>query len=263
MNSTQKHIYIHICSTNGQFTAETTTVLLGLQQICNNNNILCTINISNIPKSYWNARNNALKDFKENDNFTHLLLINDKISVDPKILIHLLNSEYDVSGIIAPMGIIRWPNLLHKKNLTAINTILQDTSSDTNNLKEFWTWIHSNINMYNVIFNKDTQLNEKGWINVDSVATDFLLLTRNIVQKLPQNTFKYNDDSILIDQSFNDTLKELKQPIYIWPNATVSKNTSHPFIGKINDVMSNEFKLIVKPKIQEINDTDEYQPPID
>lgn len=263
----KKHIYIHICSTNGTIAAETTILLLGMQQVCHELSILCTISISNSPKSYWTSRNKAVKEFKDNEQFTHLLFLTDKISTNPRVLNNLLQSEHNVSGLIAPLGVIRWPNLLQKKNLNAINTILQDSSSSESNLKDFWTHIHSNINMYNAIFKPDTKIGSDGWVEVDSIGTDILLINREVINKLPENTFKSVDDSILIDRSFNDELKKLEEPVYIWPEPMVVRNTTHQFIGRVKDVMATQFELKVQPKVEEITDLDcetkEYQPPVD
>lgn len=285
MSQQKKHVFIHLCSTNGTIASETTMLLLGMQQLCHEIGVLCTISVSNSPGSYWSARNSALKDFTNNKQLTHLLLLSDKISTDPRTLAYLLSSEYNVCGLVAPLGLIKWPNLFQKKNLTAINTILQDSTSDENNLKDFWTHMHSNINMYNAIFKKDTKVNSNGWVEVDSLGTDVMLLKRSIVEKLPENCFKSSDKSILIDQSLNDELKSLEEPVYIWPEAIVVKNSVHQFIGRVKDVMNTKFELKVQPKIQEITDCSctecdcknckceececnecgkkEYQPPVD
>ena len=283
---TKKHIYIHLYGGNGTVSTETTVLLLGIQQVCYEIGVLCTISITNSTNpSYWGARNKALEDFKVNKDFTHLLFLNDKISVDPRTLIYLLSSDHNVCGLVAPLGVIRWTNLLQKKNLMAINTILQDSNNNENNLKNFWTHMHSNINMYNVIFKKDTKIDSNGWIEVDSMGTDIMLLKRNVVERLPSTTFRLLDDSGLIDQSFNDELKKLEEPINVWTEPMVIRNNTNQFIGRIKDAINMKFELAIQPKIQEISDCQcttcdckscicidcdcnecgkkEYQPPID
>ena len=77
-------------------------------------------------RSYWNARNNALNDFKKNDKYTHLLLLSDKISADPRTIINLINSKHSVSGLVAPMGMIRWINLVQNKVRVTRDVIMKE-----------------------------------------------------------------------------------------------------------------------------------------
>ena len=266
------HIYINIVSSNGVIASETTNLLLTLQQMFNELKTQCTICISNPSISYWDARNHTIKTFKEHEEYTHLLLLSDKITTDPRVLLSLLKSKHDVACLVPPLGTIKWTNMFNKKNVEAINTIINYTNTESDNKEQnilnFWTWLHSNINIYNSVFDKEFKLEEQ-YINVNTVATDFMLITKEIINKLETDTpFTPRLNTAIKDQSF---CEELNKHTTIWAyiDATVTKISNNQFIGRLRELITPQFVTTPEPKEEEITDCDstegdvELQPDID
>lgn len=263
------HIYTHLVANNNNISAETTGLLLSLQRLCHQNKFEFTVSITNGNIPYWDARNQCLEDFKNNENYTHLLLLSDKINVEPQILLTLLNSKYDVSCLVAPLGTIKWSNILNTNVLTSINTIINNIQSESDykqeNLIEFWTWLHSNINIYNTVFGENRQTDDD-WTTVELVSSDFMLINRNIIEKLDDTPFKYISKSPIQDKSFCDEINKYTK-IWAYTDTMITKVSTNQFLGKIKHLTN---KLTIKEKVEEITDIEkntkdesEFQPNVD
>jgi len=169
------------------------TCIMATRQLFNVYNIPLHINFCKNDSLITRARNNLIAKAMNNPEMTHILFIDNDITWDPLDIIKLIISDKELVGGIYPYKNYNWDklkepdviqNILNKKN----NSFFKNTSDNE--------LIQHSLLEYNLNYKSKNMEVKNNLIEVRHIATGFMLIKRNVIEKLfeAHPTTKYVDD---------------------------------------------------------------------
>ena len=169
------------------------TCIMATRQLFNVYNIPLHINFCKNDSLITRARNNLIAKAMNNPEMTHILFIDNDITWDPLDIIKLIISDKELVGGIYPYKNYNWDklkepdviqNILNKKN----NSFFKNTSDNE--------IIQHSLLEYNLNYKSKNMEVKNNLIEVRHIATGFMLIKRNVIEKLfeAHPTTKYVDD---------------------------------------------------------------------
>ena len=169
------------------------TCIMATRQLFNVYNIPLHINFCKNDSLITRARNNLIAKAMNNPEMTHILFIDNDITWDPLDILKLIISDKELVGGIYPYKNYNWDklkepdviqNILNKKN----NSFFKNTSDNE--------IIQHSLLEYNLNYKSKNMEVKNNLIEVRHIATGFMLIKRNVIEKLfeAHPTTKYVDD---------------------------------------------------------------------
>ena len=169
------------------------TCIMATRQLFNVYNIPLHINFCKNDSLITRARNNLIAKAMNNPEMTHILFIDNDITWDPLDILKLIISDKELVGGIYPYKNYNWDklkepdviqNILNKKN----NSFFKNTSDNE--------IIQHSLLEYNLNYKSNNMEVKNNLIEVRHIATGFMLIKRNVIEKLfeAHPTTKYVDD---------------------------------------------------------------------
>jgi len=172
------------CKANRQFFQS----LIQLQSKCATWGIQCSMNFLGNESLITRARSMQTETFYKS-NATHLLFIDSDIAFDPVCVLRLIAADKPVVGCV-----------YSKKGLNFEN-VAAAVTNDENQLKE----LALNFNL-NMVPGKTEHSIQNGFIEIFELATGFMMLQRNTIEKMRQHY--WNDKHVKNDVHGTSTVKE-------------------------------------------------------
>jgi hypothetical protein len=151
------------------------------------------------------ARNNLVARAMSDPKMTHIMFIDNDISWDPLDILKLMISDKPIIGGIYPLKNYNWkkltsdPNsvgkIIERKNNSQFASVIDDESMIQYKL------LHYNVNYLSATLNI-----EKNLTKVKHIATGFMMIKRNVIQKMSIAfpSTKYIDDVQFLKPEEND-----------------------------------------------------------
>ena len=139
------------------------------------------------------ARNNMIARAMNDASMTHVVFIDNDITWNPIDLLKLLFSEKDIVGGIYPLKQYNWSLLLENPIKSIMEKYEESFLKNSISPEEF---IQHHLLRYNVNYLKETQYVDKSLCEVKHVATGFMMIRREVIEKMSQSfpSTKYVDD---------------------------------------------------------------------
>lgn len=131
------------------------------------------------------ARDNLVHSFLLESGNTHLLFIDSDISFDSKDVIRMLKEDKDIVVGAYPRKYIDWKS---------IHSAVQQ-GVDASELKYFASQYCLNMENSGVETSRFEFGKDKPLIEIKDAGTGFMLIKRNVFEKLKSTTFKYNNNT--------------------------------------------------------------------
>jgi len=141
------------------------------------------------------ARNNLIARAMSNLKTTHFMFIDNDISWDPLDILKLMVCDKQIVGGIYPLKNYNWEKLTNSP--TAVQDLLEKKkNSKFSSLIDDESMIQFNLLKYNVNYLSNTLNIEKNLTKVKHIATGFMMIQRNVIEKMFQSfpSTKYVDD---------------------------------------------------------------------
>jgi len=168
-------------------TMQYTMSLLNLTTFLNSKHIEFVISFIGNESLITRARNQILHQFMKSD-CTHLLFIDSDIEFKPEAILDLLNFDKDVVACTYPKKSFNWNKFMHSMK----NEHESKESFDSRGLDY----------AYNLLYNNDGCIITQGqFVKVKHVATGFMMIQRNILEKLCKKHTELNiiSDNLSLD----------------------------------------------------------------
>jgi CRISPR/Cas system-associated protein endoribonuclease Cas2 len=174
-------IFISTPCYDAMVTMQYTMSLLNLTTFLNSKYIEFVVSFIGNESLITRARNQILHQFMKSD-CTHLLFIDSDIEFKPEAILDLLNFDKDVVACTYPKKSFNWNKFMH-------------SMKNENESKESF---HSRglDYAYNLLYNDGCIITQGQFVKVKHVATGFMMIQRNILEKLCK---KYTELNIISD----------------------------------------------------------------
>lgn len=258
LNKIKPYICILTPCYGGNCSVQYMTSLIKTIQVLNNMNIKFMVEFTQNESLISRARNNLIAKAMTNKESTHFMFIDSDISWNPIEIIKLIIRDKDLVGGIYPLKTLNFDNIKNIKNIE--NKSISDIKKE---LIKF---------NYNTINNANAEI-KNSCLEVKHIATGFMLIKRNVIEKLQQaypstkyiddigflnkteeeNAFALFDTSVEYDHYlsedwlFCERWKSIGGKVYCDITISLSHSGSYSFEGKLYD------KLFPDKKIETIN----------
>jgi len=199
----QPHVCILTPCYNSQCYVNYIYCLLNTKQLFDSYNIKLKIDFCKNDSLITRARNNLLAKAMSDSSITHIMFIDNDITWDPINIIKLLISEKPIIGGAYPLKKYNWDNL----NTQQLNNwMLRKENSEMNNFIDNKNYIQHNLLQYNTHFCKGNNAITNNMIEVENVATGFMMIKRDVIENMQKeySSTKYREDEHFLNNNENN-----------------------------------------------------------
>jgi hypothetical protein len=196
------HVFIGTPCYGGMCHINYVVRLMNTQQLLAQLGVQCSVEFMKNESLITRARNNMVAKFMSKPDTTHLLFIDSDITWNPVDVVKLLAHEKDVVGGIYPKKRYAWERLTPEniKDYTSRKKLFYNKDKTDEDL------IRENLVNYNLNYDRKTMKIENNLLEVYTIATGFLMISRGsftkMMEKFPQT--KYIDDVNYLQDKEND-----------------------------------------------------------
>jgi hypothetical protein len=176
------------------------------------------------------ARNGLMSNFLDDDCYTHLLFIDSDIEFDPISVIKLLQCDHDLVGGIYPLKRTNWDKIklnyndhINKKEINKL-TKNEKLLICKKSLNYAFTPVSKVMEMENYC------------VEVTDIATGFMLIKRNVIEKMVKSYPKLEYKPFTNDQYGNDIKYYALFDTMIHPDTGIYLSEDYAFCKRWRDI---------------------------